>query len=62
MKKISCKDIDPSIDCMFETTGQNTKDVVNTMMAHLRSDHADKVKGMNDGEIRTMIESKVSSA
>jgi predicted small metal-binding protein len=59
MRRVSCKDITPEIDCNFEATGENTKDVVSKMMTHIKEEHADEVKGMSDSELRMMIEKNV---
>jgi len=59
MKKISCKDINPETSCTYEASGDTAKQVVGKMMAHLKSDHMNDLKGMNDGEICSMIESKI---
>ena len=59
MKKVACKDINPETDCDFEATGNSDKEVVNKMTAHIKAEHPDDVKGMSDGEIREMVQSKV---
>ena len=59
MRKVTCKDINPSSSCDFEATGQTAKEVVGKMMAHIKSEHMGDVAGMGDGQIRTMIEDRV---
>ena len=59
MMKLSCKDIDPTSMCDFEATGNTAKEVAGKMMAHVKSDHAEHVKGMSDAEIMKMLEEKV---
>jgi predicted small metal-binding protein len=62
MKKVSCVDINPESSCSFEATGSNTKEAVNQMMDHIRSEHPDDVKGMSDADIRKKVEANVRSA
>ena len=59
MKKLACKDIDPSIDCGFVATGATTEEVVGKMMKHVKSEHPDKMMGANMGEMKKMFESAV---
>ena len=61
MKTLACKDIDPSSDCHFVATGSSSKEVVDKLMAHMKAEHPDEVKGMDmsDDEMKKMMESKV---
>ena len=59
MKKLACKDIDPSIDCGFEVTGESVGEVTGKMMKHVKSDHPEKLMGGNVAEMKAMLETKV---
>ncbi len=61
MKKLACKDIDPSSTCSYEATGKSPQEVARRMMAHLKSEHPDAVEkmGMSDDELMVMLEEKV---
>ena len=59
MKKLSCKDVDPSTDCDFTATGKDAREVANKMLAHAKAEHADKLSGKSDSDARAMFESKV---
>lgn len=58
MMKLSCKDIDATSACDFETTGETKEEVAGQMMAHAKADHADKVSGMSDADMMGMMASK----
>ncbi len=59
--KLSCKDLDPEIDCGFEAMGNSTKEVGRKMLKHLRESHPEKLESMgkSDADILKMLESKV---
>jgi predicted small metal-binding protein len=57
--KLACKDINPDTTCDFEVTGNTPTEVAKKMMKHVKSDHAEDVKGMTDAEIMKMLEEKV---
>jgi predicted small metal-binding protein len=59
MKKLSCKDVNPNTDCHFEATGESSAEVAGKMFGHVRAQHADDVKDMDDTALRAMLESKV---
>jgi predicted small metal-binding protein len=59
MMKLSCKDVDPSTSCNFEATGDSVGEVAGKMMSHVKSDHADKMKGMSESDMMNMMKSKV---
>jgi predicted small metal-binding protein len=62
MKTVACKDVNPGTTCDFEASGSNNKEAVNKLMDHMRSAHANDMKGMNDGDIRKKIEGSVKDA
>ena len=59
MMKLSCKDLDPSLDCNFEATGNTATEVAKKLMAHVKNAHPEKMKGMSDSEMLKSLESKV---
>ena len=59
MMKLTCKDIDPASTCNFEAKGASASEVAGKMMAHVKADHPDKMAGMAEGDMMTMLESKV---
>lgn len=61
MMKLSCKDIDSSLNCHFEATGDTAAEVSKKMMTHMKSAHPEKAKGMTDDEMMEMFEEKVHS-
>ena len=60
MMKLACKDLDPSTTCMFEATGETKEEVAGKMLAHVKSDHPDKMSGMGQGAMG-MLASKAHS-
>jgi predicted small metal-binding protein len=60
MMKLSCKDMDPDGDS-FEAHGTTPTEVAKKMMAHIKSEHPDEMKGMSDAEMMKMLEAKVHS-
>jgi len=46
--------------CDFVATGATTEEVVATVKAHGMEAHADKMSGMSDEEMTTMMTSKVT--
>ena len=59
MMKLACKDLDPSITCTFEAMGESSSEVASKMMAHVKTDHPEKMAGMTDEAMMGMLESKV---
>jgi len=59
MMKLTCRDIDSSSTCDFESTGSTATEVASIMMAHAKADHSLGVKGMTDTQIMNMMEAKV---
>jgi predicted small metal-binding protein len=59
--KLSCKDIDPNIDCGFEAHGASEEEVAMKMMNHMKNAHPDEMKEMkmSNDEIMKTLESKV---
>lgn len=59
--KLSCKDIDPKIDCDFEAAGKNEQEVAQRMMDHLKKNHQDKIKElrMSDDKMMSWLQSQV---
>ena len=62
MYSLSCKDIDPTVDCHFVAEGQTEDEVVQKMTQHAQEAHADKVKSMLENmsmdEMKAMLRSK----
>jgi len=48
MKKLSCKEIDPSTDCDFAAEDETNEGVIGKMYEHAKEHHADKLKDMTD--------------
>jgi predicted small metal-binding protein len=61
MMKLSCKDIDPTMDCSFEAMGNTEGEVASKMMAHVKAKHPDAAKSMSDNEMMSMFKEKVHS-
>ncbi|MEA2715410.1 MAG: hypothetical protein QOG91_438 [Candidatus Parcubacteria bacterium] len=61
MKKLACKDINPSTSCTYEATGKSAKEVVGKMMAHAKADHTEDLAGKSDSELKAMWEPMVHS-
>lgn len=59
MFKISCKDVHPDVECDYEATGDTEKEAVDMMLEHIRREHPDKMEGMNDEEMRAILESNI---
>ena len=58
MMKLSCKDLDPAMNCDFEATGNSAGEVAGKMMVHVKKDHPNEVKGMPDGDVMSIFKSK----
>jgi len=59
MKKLKCKDLDPSKECEFEAEGETNNEVINKMYAHAQEVHADKLASMSD-EDKAAINTKMT--
>jgi predicted small metal-binding protein len=59
--KLSCKDINPDLNCDYEAQGNTATEVAKKMMNHIKSAHPNEIKGMPDSEVMKMFESKVRS-
>jgi len=61
MKKLACKDINPSTSCAYVAEGENALDVAGKMLSHAKLEHPDDIANMNmsDDEIVNNFESKV---
>ena len=58
MKTVACKDIDPNSSCSFVASGNDEREVVDAMFAHVKAAHTADVEGMSDDAVRGMIEAK----
>ena len=58
MKKLACKDIDPTSSCEFEVSGANAKEVAAKMLDHVKEKHMDVMKGKSDSDMLSMLEAK----
>jgi predicted small metal-binding protein len=63
MKKLSCKDHDPNTNCSFVANGENSMEVAEKMMEHMKLAHqgwlADMMKGKNEDDVKQMLAMKV---
>jgi len=59
MMQLKCADLGME-GCDFVATGATTEEVVATVKAHGMEAHADKMSGMSDEEMTTMMTSKVT--
>ena len=59
--KLSCKDLDPKLDCDFVASGKTEDEVAQRMMDHLKKSHPDKIKElrMSDEKMISWLQSKV---
>ena len=57
--KLSCMDIDASLGCHFEATGDSSKEVAKKLLAHVKVAHPEKMEGMTDESMMKMLEPMV---
>ena len=49
--KLTCKEIDPTTDCHFESHADTASEVASKMLAHAKMEHQDSIKGKTDAEL-----------
>lgn len=59
MKKLACKDINPTTACTYVAEGKSAREVVGKMLAHAKVDHSEDLVGKSDSELKAAWEPKV---
>ncbi len=61
MQKLTCGDTGIGSDCEFEAVGETIDSVVDQVMEHAASEHADAIValGLSHGDLRNAMASKV---
>ena len=64
MKSLSCKDMGSTM-CDFVATGATDEEVIQKIMAHVKTDHPEELKkmeAMSHNDMITMMKSKIKEA
>jgi len=56
MKTLKCKDLDPSMNCDYEATGETNQEVIDKMFEHAKEVHVEKLQGMSEEEKNGMVQ------
>ncbi|MES2930349.1 MAG: DUF1059 domain-containing protein [Patescibacteria group bacterium] len=59
MRKLKCKDINPTTTCNYEATAESAQEVALKMIEHAKIHHTADVENMTDGEMIKAFEAKV---
>lgn len=55
MKKLGCKELDPSSDCHFVAEGETKEEVIGKIFEHSRDAHPEKLAGMSEDDKNSMM-------